>query len=98
MTHTPRPWTIDPQGIVYDEDSIPIIIVFGPMGPGHGRVAMVYAEYGREEELFPNAHIITAAPELLKELKEAVEYFEADYDRPDWFDGAMKAIAKAEAK
>lgn len=40
-----------------------------------------------------NARLIASAPKMYKALVSAVEYFEADYNRPDWYDAAVDAIA-----
>ncbi len=65
MFPTVGPWEKDTQSFVEEESESPYIVIFGPDGPGHGRVAMVFAELGREDELEPNAIVIAAVPELL---------------------------------
>lgn len=42
-----------------------------------------------------DARLIAAAPELLEALRNAIEYFEGDYMRPDWLDAAEHAVARA---
>lgn len=70
MSHTPGPWVMDDQKFI-DREDIPTIMIFGPDGLGFGRVAHAYAECGREDELWPNARLIAAAPLLLQRLEEA---------------------------
>jgi hypothetical protein len=68
---TSGPWIRDIQSFVEEESESPYIIIFGPDGPGWGRVAMVFAEMGREDELEPNATLIAASPALLRVYEAA---------------------------
>lgn len=77
MNNTPAPWIRDTHPILlYEENSeSQYIVIFGPDGPGWGRVAMVFAELGREDELEPNAILIAASPALLKVYEVASNIF-----------------------
>ena len=68
--HTKGPWVVvkEPQ---LDDGGISTVPIFGPEGPGYGRVGTAYAEIGREGELWPNALLQAAAPELLAACKRA---------------------------
>jgi hypothetical protein len=61
---TKGPW-IAGKEIQLDDDGIQTVPIFGPEGPGWGRVGTAYAEIGRDDELWPNARLQAAAPELL---------------------------------
>ena len=101
MTHTPGPWIVVNE-IQMDDDAISTIPIFGPDGPGYGRVGTAYAEIGRDEELWPNALLQATAPELLAILRtltdhasETYPHFESERGQREIAD-ARKAIAKAE--
>jgi hypothetical protein len=78
MIHTSEPWITDNE-IVMDDDGIPCILIYGPDGPGNGRVAMAYAECGNEQELKGNANLITVAPELKKVCQALVQADDETY-------------------
>lgn len=93
MKHTKGPWytkgksiNIADQHIVYNEETgRDIAICYGVGSPGEAEA---------------NAHLIAAAPELLKALKDVVEFVD---DHGDWtgypaFKQAYDAINKAEGK
>lgn len=94
MSHTPGPWEIedcDEDGNLY-ENGVNIISNEGPVAFG---------------VIDCSANLIAAAPELLAALKTAVEslvelaqYEDAARDMVDteWFDDAVKAIAKAKGR
>ena len=75
MNPTSGPWKKDTQSFVEENSESPYIVIFGPDGPGFGRVAMVFAELGREDELEPNATLVAASPALLKVYEEASTTF-----------------------
>lgn len=75
MNPTSGPWEKDTQSFVEENSESPYIVIFGPDGPGFGRVAMVFAELGREDELEPNATLVAASPALLKVYEEASTTF-----------------------
>ncbi len=95
--HTSGPWVL--SNVVMDNDREgTYVIVFCPDGVGYGRVAMVFAECGREEELHHNARLIAAAPELLDALTELAKcHIEGGFVQPDKdvLYAANDAIAKA---
>ena len=98
MKHTPGPWIIDDESFT-DLDGSETIVIFTPEGRGYGRVAMVYAEHGRDSELWPNANLIATAPDLLEALEYLVldlensgEILETDSKRIEFMENA---IAKA---
>ncbi len=70
-SHTLAPWERDFRSYKEDNSESPYIVIFGPDGPGFGRVAMVFAELGREDELEPNAILVAASPALLKVYEAA---------------------------
>jgi hypothetical protein len=70
--HTSGPWKAELEA-VEDQSSVPTVFIFGPSGVGMGRVAMAYAECGRESELLSNARLIAAAPELLEMLSDIAQ-------------------------
>ena len=80
MNHSPAPWEKDTQFFVEENSESQYIVIFGSQGPGWGRVAMVFAELGREDELEPNATLVAAAPALLKVYEAASTTF---HDNPD---------------
>lgn len=95
MAHTPGPWWVDGPG-----EGIEVHDTFG-------RTASVWGDGGEDSEAWANARLIAAAPELLAGLKAAVEsllelaqYEEAAKEmvQTGWFDGAAKAIDKAEGR
>ena len=65
---------------VTDDEGTSTVFVFGPAGAGYGRVAMAYAECGREDELIPNVNLIAAAPELLEEEENNLLLLKSTYD------------------
>ena len=102
MKHTKGPWVLSPDGIIEDVDGN-YVVIFCPEGPYYGRVAMVYAECGRDCELVPNARLIAAAPDLLEALEEIVELMDAVNDGQYAIDSfttqpAKEAIQKARGK
>lgn len=60
MSHTPGPWTL-----VFDVD--------GPPGFIWGKTTCV-CDFGKDVPKPEDARLIAAAPELLKELREMLEY------------------------
>ena len=69
MKHTPGPWIVEDNPVSIDLEGENTVIVYCPEGVGYGRVAMVYAECGRVDELEPNARLIAAAPDMLETLE-----------------------------
>lgn len=83
--HTPKPWKIsetDEEGhyVIESED---------------GKTAICYGAgfYGENNPSEANAHLISAAPDLLEALKSVVAIADR---KTDEFDRARSAIAKAE--
>lgn len=87
------------------------LIVHGPNKNNWETVAEVPGEYNKKtkEYEFPNAHLISAAPELLESLKAILAEFEVNYlssmpEGPSLDAGkkmikiAKKVIIKAESK
>ena len=99
MTHTKGPWEID-DATLLDSEGTRCINVYGTEGQGYGRVAVVYAECGRYDDLLPNARLIASAPELLALLED---YYKAccgdggNYFKPDgeFIKETAEAIRKA---
>lgn len=79
LNPTAGPWERDTQSFVEENSESPYIVIFGPDGPGFGRVAMVFAELGREDELEPNAILVASSPALLKVYEAAMTTF---HDNP----------------
>ncbi len=103
MKHTPGPWGTDPE-IKHSGDEIYICSMTEKDGDWP-----VIAKMTREElfirdpvEIKANARLIAAAPELLKELKLALGYFESRLAGGSkvqmQIDRINKAIAKAEGE
>ena len=69
-------------------------------GANHRAVALPLADLGNFEELYANAHLIAAAPELLEALEICVNFGRAQADATDdkWLRQAvLNDVAKAEA-
>ena len=67
------------------------------MGALHPNV-LWYGMDGEEGIYCPNkadACLISAAPDLLRWLERATEYFDSRYYQPDWYNLAKEAINKA---
>ncbi len=100
--HTEGPW-IAGKEIQLDDDGIQTVPIFGPEGPGFGRVGTAYAEIGRDNELWPNARLQAAATELYekgRELLLALETYDPDIQvslaTAEAFIKLREAIVKAE--
>ncbi len=101
-SHTAGPWIVVKE-IQLDDDGISTVPIFGPEGSGYGRVGTAYAEIGRGDELWPNAILQAAAPELLdvaraeyghaKDLYVEMndEFYEADFR--DWLQQEAPELA-----
>lgn len=101
--HTPGPWTVGDGHIWHIDEATGMGYRFKPIEFAGGCLAWVADDDG-DAEAEPNARLIAAAPELLKELKEFVDRW-TKYDRPPTGDDlavyircARKAIAKAEGR
>jgi len=98
---TAGPWMVDEKEWA-DDDGIASIVVFGPDGPGRGRVAMAYAELGRESELRPNADLIASAPDMrmgLSLIRMAVKQYHDDLiSTEDLLDEIAYGIDMAESR
>ena len=105
MAHTPGPWEVETV-----KTSIGICHKIGRF-PSNGiseiTHACIYVDGGRigeifndvEKELFSNARLIAAAPDLLEALKSAIKTAEFErHPHRGWQDEARAAIAKAEGK
>ena len=86
-----------------DTEGVQHIAIFGPDGPGHGRVAQAYAECGND--LLFTAALIEQAPNLLASLKEFLAYWSyeragsttfQDPDLLEMYADAHRAIRDAE--
>ena len=97
--HTPGPWTFLEQ-----EDTESVGNAGGPLticGPANDDLANVYSSDDStvsipREQAIANAHLISAAPEMLAALESMVDRWEPDCggtDRRMWED-ACAAIAK----
>ncbi|WP_103035272.1 hypothetical protein [Castellaniella caeni] len=92
--HTPGPW-----GVRFD-------FVVQAKSFDSGRLVPVAQPYGVNSDgtdLFANARLIAAAPDLLEALKMALEYWADRQQRyknraPVWVRDARAAIARAEGK
>ena len=91
--HTKGPWKLD-DATILDSEEERCINVYGSEGQGYGRVAVVYAECGRYNDLLPNARLIAAAPELLEALEGLLPYAKGNYEAEI---KAVEAIRKATA-
>ena len=80
--HTPGPWTIGES-----ETRIPI---------KSGSRTVAYVQISRND--YENAHMISATPDLLKNLKEAYRLAVAHGWAPAHREGWAAAIAKAEGQ
>lgn len=89
------PWKVDKNGALEDSEGIKSVCIFGEEGDGFGRVAMAYAEVGREEELLPNAHLIAAAPDMHDALESFILTVEDGGDLVDAHNQARSALKKA---
>ena len=67
MQYTEAPWSVDESGALEDREGIESTCIWGATGAGHGRVAEVYSEYGRDD-MKGNAALIAAAPDLFQAL------------------------------
>ena len=101
MRHTPGPWRVSECQL-----GEKLLIAHGTEDTFSPCIAAVYSDRGRLPQL-ANAHLIAAAPDLLKQLKEAAqmlnyltpEKFDDDDHEKNWnrmLDGIDTAIAKAE--
>lgn len=94
LRHTPGPWLSTSTGEVMRGYSQPFAI---SQSGQPNLVAGVFGDVeGGEEVAKANARLITAAPDLLEALADALKYaeFEGHAFRP-WHDKARAAIAKA---
>jgi hypothetical protein len=90
--HTPGPWMAGKQ-VIEDELNVPYVSI----RQGQKHIAQV--TYGMPPEMFANARLIAAAPELLEALDE-IEGLPVNDDGeriipPGFLDKARYAIAKA---
>ena len=103
--HTPGPWVIETV-----PTSVGICHKIGPFPPRRPddvtpRSACLYADYPSvhnpaDNELYANARLIAAAPELLAALQSFVEVMDESFGYPDTaneVDKLTKAAAKARA-
>ena len=93
--HTPGPWRIIDGTFVYKLDE-------SEQNRFHLQVAAGFAGRNRTstEEIFANARLIAAAPDLLAALEIVVSDWTAQFERnghlaPTWCKQARAAIAKA---
>jgi hypothetical protein len=76
--HTPGPWVcgID-SDVTIDGDDVQSWIAIGPECAAG--VALAIADYDRfDDELWANAHLIAAAPDLLAALRDCLAFLDAD--------------------
>lgn len=89
MKHTAGPWKIGEEGYIESQ---------------FGLVAQVVGADSPDDETIPNARLITAAPELLDELKSVLEWIQTGKVEGVGFceatiaDAIRSAIAKAEGR
>ena len=84
--HTPGPWCVDENLVIYS-------ICFGSIG-----IVFCEAEYGKNSKA--DAKLIAAAPDLLEAMKKAVfaiKAFGIDVSIPKTIENMESAIAKVEA-
>ena len=88
--HTPGPWYLGRNGNR----------VFAKPGWLPRRICELPGEDVATAEDEANAHLISAAPELLSELKSLVNLIAHEYPKQQatWLEGARAAIAKAGGK
>ena len=87
--YTKAPWVFDPE-----TSAATVWEGISPSGSGEpGR--LVATVWGDDAFVEPNAHLISAAPELLEALKEMLGYCIWD---TEYAERARAAIAKAEGK
>ena len=87
MSHTPGPYKIITADLGDDFACIVPVEIHAANGTvvsQSGGLAPDNEEW-RSEELFANAHLLAAAPEML----EALEWLAEEFDRRDLGDGAM---------
>lgn len=103
MTHTPGPWKISGCQL-----GSKLLIEHGTEDTLSPCIAAVYSDGGRLPQ-HSNAHLIAAAPDLLKQLKSAAEMlnylapekFDDDDHETNWnrmLEDMNHAIAKAEGR
>jgi len=101
-THTPGPWKarLAPSGIKRNNHWI--IQADSPHIPGKIQVVAEMNGPWNPVNYKANAHLITAAPDLLAALTLATDEAQKGWDEgfvpPDWFDQARAAIAKAKGQ
>ena len=103
MPHTPGPWIIDK---LLSDKGAPIITAKSSWLKRSRAIAKVLYEGGSEDpEVYPNALLIAAAPEILKALKNMVREWEEivgteeeNKTPADPLEKAKLAIAKAEGR
>lgn len=87
MTHTPAPWSISPTDW---EDCHAGIYA----GEANCYLAVIVGTPNSDAD----AHLITAAPDLLAALEWAVETADTEQYEADWYAAARVAIAKAKGE
>ena len=86
--HTPGPWEIDDAAF----DGLDIV-------SPQGRVAMLNnGEPCEDADIWANARLIAAAPDMLAALVWAVETADTEQYEADWYAAARAAIAKAKGE
>lgn len=94
VKHTPGPWLTEVNRYGDEIDVYPQRN--GPPPVGRWAEICTVKDYDSQEEMEANAHLISAAPDLLKMLKVAQLWLDVDgrYD----MQGINAAIAKAEGR
>lgn len=91
-THTPGPW------VVSDRDGATYIACCD----SRSYVALVIDDAGDNWPVDANAHLLAMAPDLLRELKESLQFFVSEDTDPstycEWYLRAREVIAKAEGQ
>lgn len=95
--HTPGPWISGQDGIVISESGLWIAKADHPSKMLAGTNVPSKA---KADKMRANAHLIAAAPELLKFLKILADRLDTDPSKEyqTILDGALKVIAEAEGK
>lgn len=90
MAHTPGPWTIYLSSQADERHANDVAYIeASPSDENRGEIAVIYSD----ENQVPNARLISAAPELLKALRQVLDGTEGI--PLDYRDEAEAAITKA---
>ncbi len=96
MNATPGPWNVH-VGRDPNTESLEVLILGGETEPGRQDVVSIVV-LNDQDETMHNAHLISAAPELLSSLERFVNLFALlpqDPNDPEVYETARHAIRKA---